>query len=105
MYENLIEFFLLQPSRLIALGRALFQLSTMVLIAGLCGRITVAAAAAIQGIGGHKTTDIALATLYPSLPTWWVPENAAAYGLCIATAVAGLLLSHYGKTLDRLTAH
>ncbi len=105
MYDNLIEFFLLQPARLIAIGRALFQLSAMVFVAGLYGRLTVAAAAAIQGIGGHKTSDIALTALYPSLPTWWVPENAAAYGLCIATAIAGLLFSHYGKTLDRLMAH
>ena len=105
MYTNLIEFFLLKPSRLIALGRALFQFSSLVIAAGLCARITVTAAAAIQGIGGHKTSDIALAMLYPSLPTWWVPENVAAYSLCIATAFAGGLLSHYGKALGQLMAH
>jgi hypothetical protein len=105
MCDNLIEFFLLQPSRLIAIGRAFFQLGAMVFVAGLCGRITIAAAAAIQEIGGHKTSDIALAALYPSLPTWWVPENTATYGFCIATAVAGGLLSHHGKALAKFMAH
>ncbi len=104
MYDNLIEFFLLQPSRLIAIGRALFQLSALVFVAGLCGRVVVAGAIAIQGIGGHKANHIALAMLYPSLPTWWVPENVAAFGLCIVTAVAGVLLSQYGKDLNRLMA-
>jgi hypothetical protein len=78
LYDNLIEFFLVQPSRLIALGRTLFQLSAIVFVAGLCGRITVLAAGAMQSIEGHKTSDIALSTLYSSLPIWWVPESAAA---------------------------
>lgn len=101
----MIKFFLLKPSRLIAVDRALFQLSSMVIAAGLCARIIVTAAAAIQDIGGHKTSDIALAMLYPPLTTCWVPEDLAAYGLCIPMAVAGGLLSHYGNALDQLKAH
>ena len=104
MYDNLIVFFLRQPARLIAVGRALFHLSAMVFLAGLFGRVAVVGATAIQGIVGQKTDHIALAMLYPSLPTWWVPENVAAFGLCIVTAVAGVLLSKYGKDLIRLMA-
>jgi len=101
MYEMLIEFFIARPGRLSALGRALFQVSAVILLFGLCGRIATTGISAIRGIGGIAPPDTALAVLYPSLPTWWVPENFLGYFACVLTAVLGLMLVNMGKTIDR----
>lgn len=102
MYDTLIEFFLLQPTRLIATGRAVFHLGAMVLIAGLIGRIAIAGAAAIQGLSGRVAGNATLATLYPALPTWWVPESAFGYIVCAFAAAAGIAIAHFGRRLERV---
>lgn len=101
MYEMLIEFFVARPGRLSALGRALFQLSAVILLVGLCGRTATTGISAIQGMTGATTRGTSLAVLYPSLPTWWVPESFFGYLACVLTAVLGLTLVQMGKAIDR----
>ena len=101
MYEMLIEFFVARPGRLSAMGRAVFHLSGIILLVGLCGRIATVGVSAIQGMGGTKPYETSLALLYPSLPTWWVPESFLGYGACVLIAVLGLMLVQMGKAIDR----
>jgi hypothetical protein len=75
MYEMLIEFFVARPGRLSAMGRAVFHLSGVILLVDVCGRIATVGVSAIQGMGGTKPYETSLALLYPSLPTWWVPDS------------------------------
>ena len=98
MYEMLIEFFIARRGRLSALGRALFQVSAMILLAGVCGHV---ATSAIRAMAVSEPTDTSLAMLYPSLPTWWVPESFLGYFACVLTAVLGLMLVQMGKAIDR----
>lgn len=62
MYEMLIEFFIGRPGRLSALGRALFQVSAMILLAGLGGRIATTGISAIRAMAGAIPPDPSLAT-------------------------------------------
>jgi hypothetical protein len=101
MYEMLIEFFVAHPGRLSALGRALFQLSAVILLVGLGGRIATNGISAIQRMAGAMPRDTSLAMLYPSLPTWWVPESFLGYFACVLTAALGLALVQMGKAIDR----
>lgn len=101
MFDTLIEFFLSRPARLVNAGRALFQIGATLIGAGLCGRVATAGLTAIQSISGRVASDSTLAALYPSLPTWWVPENALGYCSCSLVALAGLLLIQFGRTLRR----
>lgn len=101
MYEMLIEFSIARPSRLSWLGRALFQVSAMILLVGLCGRIAITGTSAIRAMAGAVSPGISLAMLYPSLPTWWVPESLLGYFACVLTAVLGLTLVQMGKAIDR----
>lgn len=101
MYEMLIEFFIARPGRLSSLGRALFQVSAMILMVGLCGRIAITGTSAIRAMAGAVSLGISLAMLYPSLPTWWVPESFLGYFACVLTAVLGLTLVQMGKAIDR----
>ena len=54
MYEMLIEFCVARPGRLSATGRAVVQLSGIILLVGFCGRIATVGVSAIQGMGGAK---------------------------------------------------
>jgi hypothetical protein len=101
MYEMLIEFFIARPGRLSALGRALFQVSAMILMVGLCGRVAVIATSAISAMTVPVPPETSLAMLYPSLPTWWVPESFLGYFACALTGVLGLMLVQMGKAIDR----
>lgn len=101
MYEAFIGFFIARPGRLSALGRSLFQVSAMILLVGLCGRVATTGVSAIRGIAGIAPHDTAFAVLYPSLPTWWVPENFLGYFACVLTAVLGLTMVQIGKAIDR----
>jgi len=101
MYEMLIEFFIARPGRLSALGRALVKVSAMILLVGLCGRVAINTTSAIRAMAVSVPPDTSLAMLYPSLPTWWVPESFLGYFACVLTAVLGLTLVQVGKIIDR----
>lgn len=104
MYEILIEFFIARPGRLSALGRALFQASAMIVLVGVCGQVAITAitaTSAIRAMAVSAPMDMSLAMLYPSLPTWWVPESFFGYFACVLTAVLGLTLVQMGKAIDR----
>lgn len=101
MYETLIEFFIARPGRLSALGRALFQVSAMTLLVGVCGHVAITATSAIRAMAVSVPPDTSLAMLYPSLPTWWVPESFLGYFACVLAAVLGLTLIRTGKSIDR----
>lgn len=101
MYEMLIEFFIAGPGRLSAIGRALFQASAMILLVGVCGHVAITATSAIRAMAASVPTDTSLAMLYPSLPTWWVPESFLGYFACVLTTVLGVALTLIGKAIDR----
>jgi len=101
MYEMLIAFFIARRDRLSALGRALFQVNAMILLVGVCGHVAITATSAIRAMAVSELTDTSLAMLYPSLPTWWVPESFFGYFACVLTAVLGLTLVQMGKAIER----
>lgn len=101
MFEMLIDFFIARPGRLTGLGRALLNLGATVLLFGFCGRIATAGVSAIHGLTGGTGLDVSLALLYPTLPTWWVPEGLPGYLASITTIALGLALVQAGKVIDR----
>lgn len=101
MIELLIDFFIARPGRLTALGRILFHLGATTLLFALCGRIATIGVSTIQGLAGGPARDVSLALLYPTLPTWWVPEGFPGYFTCIATIALGLALVQTEKVIDR----
>jgi hypothetical protein len=103
MYEMLIELFIARPGRLNAIGRALYQVSAMILLVGFCGQVAITVTSAIRAMAVAVPTDTSLDMLYPALPTWWVPESFLGYFACVLAAVLGLTLVQVGKVIDRAT--
>lgn len=101
MYEILIEIFIDRPGRLSAIGRTLFQMCAMIVLVSLGLRIAGTGMSAIQRMSGAVPRDTSLAVLYPSLPTWWIPESIFGYVACLLFALLGLMLVQMGRDIDR----
>ncbi len=73
----------------------------MTLLVGICGLVAITATSAIRAMAVSEPTNTSLAMLYPSLPTWWVPESFLGYFACVLTAVLGMTLVQMGKAIER----
>jgi hypothetical protein len=98
--EILFDFFLSNPGRLVLLGRTIVYGAWIPLLAGLVGRIAFAGQAAVALIGRAPATSD-LASLYPTLPTFFVPESVVGFALWIAVGLAGVWTVHVGKKWER----
>ena len=101
MYEALIDYFLNKPTRLASLGRALFGSFSTLIIVGLYGRLATAGVSMILGLDNSKVAYRTLGDVYPSLPTWFVPETAFGFTLCTLVTVIGVYVSFAGRKLER----
>lgn len=101
MYESIVEFFLTHPRRMVATGRALVTGATALVGAGLWGQAATTSVAAIYKIGGAESSPGSLAELYPSIPTWWIPESLFGYFVAGVVGAAGFVLWKAGKKYER----
>lgn len=101
MYEHLLEYFIGEPRRLIGLGRGLVRSGGFILLVGAIGSVGTTAIDVVQGFGKHAAMEPTLATLYPSLPTWWIPESIIGCLPAILIMTAGITVAELGKKLKR----
>jgi hypothetical protein len=47
-------------------------------------------------------TPRALAELYPTLPTWWIPETALGIAAAFLLVIIGAVIAHSAKKIERL---
>lgn len=101
MFDHALQFLLTQPRRVIQLGTAVTYLGSAALLAGAIGQVFLVAhafAARSAVSPGHQS----LATIFPSLPTWWIPESSWAAGAYVLLAIFGILLTAEGRKFQRL---
>jgi hypothetical protein len=92
MWDRVIDYFLAQPGRLVAMGRTFVTAGFGIIFVGLVGQLATRAQHAIQQIAPHPAEMRGLAELYPDLWTWWVPET-------VAGAIPALCLIGFGRWL------
>ncbi|VTU31712.1 hypothetical protein SRS16CHR_04934 [Variovorax sp. SRS16] len=102
MLDFLPAFCLEQPRRLLTLGRALACAGWLILFAGAIGHAATSATAAIHSIAKQAGVASTLADIYPSQPTWWVPESIVGCLPAVMLLALGLWLVSLGKQLQRL---
>ena len=102
MYENFLDFFLSEPDRMVTTGDFMAQASGFVLLVGAVGHAATSAVAVAQSIGKHAAEPTVLATLYPSFPTWWVPETLVGCLPALLLLIAGVALASTGKKIKRI---
>lgn len=101
MLEKILDAFLENPKRLVALGEFLITLGYWLGIAGLVGKVATTAVGAISSMANRSASAGTLADIYPSLPTAWVPESVIGFVLTALILSLGLWLKHTGKQFER----
>ena len=75
MVDRLIDYFLSEPRRLVALGAALVRFAGLLLVAGLVGEVATTAVSAVKGLAGAARVDVPLADVLPNYLSVWMPES------------------------------
>lgn len=101
MFEKILDTFLQNPKRLVALGEVLIKLGYCLGIAGLVGKLATTAVGAITSMASRSANVDTLSEIYPSLPTAWVPESALGFVLTVLVLSLGLWLKHFGRQFER----
>jgi len=105
MLERLEDYFLTEPQRLVQLGRALFLIGGWLIIIALGGQVATSVANGMASIGGHAGTVKLLADIYPSIPTWWVPESIVGALPAMFITGIGLWINQTGQRIRRFMGH
>lgn len=101
MFDRIAVYFLTEPVRLEDLGRILALFGAAIILAGLFGHVAVTALGAANSLAGQTHIVKSLADIYPSLPTWWIPEGLLGTLPAIFIIAAGIWLNATGKQLRR----
>ena len=101
MFDLIPEFVLTKPHRLVKFGRAGFTLTGFVITCGLIARVAIVGVPAIRSIGGGTAKPVTLESMYPTLPTWWIPESALGYAFYGVLAIVFIAIAVAGRRLER----
>lgn len=101
MVERVVDYFLTKPRRLMDIGYLLVMVGAGVILAGLIGHFATAATGVFARLGGHAGQATTLTELYPTLPTWWVPESILGGMPALLLSALGIWLNHTGRRLLR----
>ena len=100
---NIVPLILLTPpSRLKAVGELLSGGSFALIVVGLYLQIGQIAVEATQSLSGNRAASTTLATLFPEVPTWFIPENLFSFVTLIFVALFGIYALIVAKKIERL---
>ena len=104
MYETVVGYFLSKPARLMDIGRVLAELGAGLIVAGLIGRLFLVATSGLASLGGQAGLTRGLADVFPSFPTWWVPETIIGAIPALMLLGLGMWCHVTGRHIRRLLA-
>lgn len=84
------------PSLFKYAGQALFSVGGFLVVAGVIGRAALAALGVARARAKLPPAE-SLSAIYPTLPTWWVPESLIGFLFALAVAIAGAWLALTAK--------
>lgn len=102
MFSFIPLFLLNPPARLKVLGQALAHSSFILVMVGLYLRIGVMVMNNLPMTGGVNKVPATLAAMYPTVPTWFLPESTLVFAILIGTWALGVYLSFLAKKIERM---
>lgn len=99
MFGKIVEYFLNKPTRLIELGWVVFYMGGGLILTGLLGRV-VTTATTVLGSHVHAVAEKTLTDIYPTLPTWWIPETLGSGLFALVIVIFGAWLILVGKKFN-----
>lgn len=100
--ERIVGYFVVHPGAAASLGRTLILSALVGFVAYAWGLFATGSLSALAIIAHSAPPAISLAAMYPTLPTWWIPESIFGLVPYILLSLIGYIIFWYGKTLDRL---
>lgn len=101
MLNEITAWFLNPPRRLITTGRGLSSCGMILLVIGLAGQVALRAGSIAQSMAKLQTST-KLSEIYPTLPTWFVPEGVLGFGFALFLVACGFWLQTVGKKYSRV---
>lgn len=105
MFDQVLGYFMTEPRRLVNLGSTLASIGAITIVIGLIAHVATTATSALGNLAGQTSAVKSLAELYPSLPTWWIPESIVGGLPAVLFATAGLWLNATGRQIRRILKH
>lgn len=103
LFEKLHHYYWSKPKRLISHGMMVCNIAACWLAAGLYAKAGVLGVSVLSTAPqGSNAAQAFIGQLYPSMPTWWIPEHSISFFLLIASFGLGAWMAIFGKKLDRL---
>jgi len=97
MFDLVCMFFLSQPHRLTTIGRVLYRLAALQVLAGVIAQIVTSAMRRAQPAAGYRW----LSDVWPGVPTWWIPETVMGMVGVVTIGAVGLAVAYRGRRFDR----
>lgn len=101
MVDRLVDYFLGEPRRLVALGAALVRVAGFLLLAGVVGKAATTAVSAVKSLGGATRVDALLADVFPDYLSFWMPESVLGFGFALLLLAVGVAAARTGRTYQR----
>lgn len=105
MLDRVFDYFMTEPRRLVNLGSTLVSIGTFTMVIGLIANVATTTTSALGNLAGQTSALKSLAELYPSLPTWWIPESIVGGLPAVLLTAAGLWLNATGRQIRRILEH
>lgn len=102
MFDRLLDHFLAEPRRFIALGSVLVRSGGFLFVAGLAAQVATTATAMTRGLATGARPEVGLAEVFPGFLSWWMPETVWGFGLALLMVVAGITASCIGRSYERM---
>jgi hypothetical protein len=100
MADWLLGLILAEPKFFRSIGRGLAGAGAWLMAIGLFAHNILDILGRLQGRVGLRGPG-SLAEMYPTLPTWWVPETWLGYTFAVVLVVAGFALARLAKQLQK----
>lgn len=101
MFESIFLFLINPPSRMRACGLLMSGMSTGLIVLGLYLRIGIVGADIIRSMTRIGGGDMTLATLYPGLPTWFIPELPLAFFMLLVLFGCGVYAQLVARNFNK----
>jgi hypothetical protein len=102
MFEHFVSFLVSPPSRLKAIGAVLSQLGFVLTITGLFLQIGLKAVEMIQQLSRISPATAGVESIFPGLPTWFIPESPVGFVLWVAVCVVGWYCQYSANEIERV---
>lgn len=97
MTDPIVMFLFSHPHRLTLIGRTLYKGAAFQVLAGILAQIVTSAMRQAQPHGTIRW----LSDVWPSLPTWWIPESVLGMLAVTSLAAVGLAIAYEGRQGER----